>query len=156
MCIRDRLDASDECTSFMASGIDICAILAADPTHPLATLDCDGGGIDNLTECNFGGDPAMPADDCTIAIAANVDICAVVMNNPNHPFATADCDGGGIDNLTECQNGTDPSNPSDDCTAAIAEGIDICALLALDPTNALATADCDNGCLLYTSPSPRD
>ena len=90
----DPLDASDECDAVVAAGIDVCAIIAGDATHPLASLDCDGGGIDNLTECNFGGDPTMvPADDCSIAIAANVDICAIIMNDPNHPLATADCDG---------------------------------------------------------------
>ena len=99
----DPSDASDECTSITAAGLDICMIIGGDANHPIALLDCDGGGINNLTECNFGGDPTMTAaDDCSIAIAANVDICAIVMNNPNHPLATADCDGGGIDNLTEC------------------------------------------------------
>ena len=141
----DPADASDECTAVIAAGLDICAIINGDAPHPLASLDCDGGGVDNLTECNAGFDPADSSDECDSAIAANVDICSIIMNNPNHPLAMLDCDGGGVDNLTECQAGTDPSNAGDDCTAAITAGLDICAILAADATHPLATADCDGG-----------
>ena len=159
----DPLDASDECTSVMSGAVDICAILAANPNHPLATLDCDGGGIDNLTECNFGGDPTMPADDCTIAANANVDVCALIAANPNHPLAQADCDGGGVSNIIECANGGDPLNGNDDCSSAISAGLDICAMIAADPNSALAVADCDGGgidnateCANGTDPSDSD
>ena len=138
-------DAADECTAASAAGLDICTLIDNDPTIGLATLDCDMGGIDNATECGNGGNPLDASDDCTIAIAAGVDICAILMTNPSSPLATADCDGGGVDNATECANGGNPIDASDECTAAIAAGVDICALIDSDPTIALATLDCDMG-----------
>ena len=33
---------------------------------PIATLDCDNGGVDNGTECAEGADPGDPADDCSV------------------------------------------------------------------------------------------
>ena len=94
-----------------------------------------------MIECQNGDDPFDPSDDCNAAAASGTDICAFVIANPTSPLALADCDGGGIDNLTECQNGDDPFDPIDDnmsCADAAVNGVDICA------------------CLLYTSPSPRD
>ena len=41
-------------------------------------------------------------------------ICDILIGNPSHPLATQDCDGGGMDNLTECQNGGNPEDPNDD------------------------------------------
>jgi len=45
-------------------------------------------------------------------------ICALISSggvpDPNHPLASQDCDNGGVVNITECNNGTDPSEPSDD------------------------------------------
>ena len=41
----------------------MCEILIADPTHPLGSQDCDGGGTDNLTECQNGNNPEDPSDD---------------------------------------------------------------------------------------------
>ena len=41
----------------------ICDILLLDNSHPLATQDCDRGGIDNLTECLSGANPEDPSDD---------------------------------------------------------------------------------------------
>ena len=174
----DPFDPSDDCSAAIASGMDICAFVLANPLSPLATADCDGGGISNLIECQNGDDPFDPSDDCSAAVASGIDICAFVLANPLSPLATADCDGGGISNLVECQNGDNPFDPSDDCSAAIASGMDICAFVLANPTSPLATADCDGGgisnliecqngddpfdpsddcsCLLYTSPSPRD
>lgn len=42
----------------------LCEFLAANPTDPIGSEDCDAGGQDNLTECNEGQDPENPADDC--------------------------------------------------------------------------------------------
>jgi len=141
----DPSDPSDDCDAAIDGNIDICAIMAGDATHPMATLDCDGGGIDNITECNSGEDPSDPSDDCTAAEDEGVDICALIAADPTNGLATADCDAGGVDNATECASGDDPFDPSDDCDSAIAEGVDICAAIAADPTSALATADCDGG-----------
>ena len=120
-------DACD-CDILTAQGIDICDYITANPFSAVATADCDGGGVDNATECANGGDPNDPSDDCSAAAAAGTDICAFVLANPTSPLALADCDGGGIDNLTECQNGDDPFDPIDDnmsCADAAGNAVDL-------------------------------
>lgn len=156
----DPTDPDDDCEAAIQSAIDICAIINANPNSPLATQDCDEGGIDNASECDEGSDPADPEDDCDAAIALSADICAIITANPNIPMATQDCDEGGIDNTTECANGTHPGCDDDDCEAAILGGIDICAILALNPNSPLAIQDCDEGgalniseCNLGTNPN---
>ena len=125
--------------------MDICDFVIANPTSPIALADCDGGGINNLTECQNGEDPLDPSDDCQAALDSGMDICDFVIANPTSPLAVADCDGGGINNITECQNGEDPLDPSDDCQAAIDDGMDICAFVIANPTSPIALADCDGG-----------
>jgi len=141
----DPSDPADDCQAAIDANLNICILIGGNPSHPLAALDCDNGGIDNYTECNNGGDPSDPADDCDAAINAGVDICAVIGNNPNHPLAQIDCDNGGIVNYTECIYGEDPSDPADDCQAAIDANVDICATIGIDQNHPLATKDCDNG-----------
>ncbi len=136
-------DPTDGCSIPAGESIDICAILAADPVSPLGQFDCDNGGIDNATECENGTDPNDPSDDCEAAVAGMVDICAILAADPNSPLATQDCDNGGIDNQTECDAGTNPIDPADDCEAALNEMVDICALIAADPDNPIAGSDCD-------------
>jgi len=41
-------------------------------------------------------------------------ICEILTANPSHPIGAMDCDNGGKDNLTECNEGLDPTDPSDD------------------------------------------
>ena len=83
-------------------GLDICALIAADPFGPLGTADCDGGGIPNNVECfgpdglpgtaddpAFPGDPANSDDDCMFELTCPGDItaadgCTVA------PFTTAE------------------------------------------------------------------
>jgi len=136
-------DPTDGCSIPAGESIDICAILAADPNSPLGQFDCDGGGIDNATECENGTDPNNPDDDCQAALNGNVDICAILAADPNSPLATQDCDNGGIDNATECNAGTNPLDPADDCEAALTGMVDICAILAADPDSPLGASDCD-------------
>jgi len=57
-----ELETVLDCNSTSA---DICAYVAANPTSALATMDCDGGGIDNLSECQNGDDPTDASDDVT-------------------------------------------------------------------------------------------
>ena len=94
----------------------LCEILLANTSLPLATADCDGGGIDNLTECQNGGNPGDPNDDVTVptCTSTSAEICAYVLSNITSAIATQDCDNGGVDNLTECQLGYDPTDVSDD------------------------------------------
>ncbi len=135
-------DPNDDCQAAVDQNVDICAIIAADPNSPLATLDCDGDTFSNLDECNRG---SSPTDGCDIPAGESIDICAILANDPNSPLGMFDCDNGGIDNATECQNGTNPNDPNDDCQAAVNGNVDLCAILAADPNNPLATQDCDNG-----------
>ena len=130
----DPNNPNDDCIAILAGDVDVCAILAADPSSPLANLDCDGDGFTNIQECNAGSDPN---DGCNIPPGQTIDICAILAADPNSPLGMFDCDGGGADNSTECNNGTDPNNPDDDCDAIIAGMIDICAVLAADPNLSL-------------------
>lgn len=139
------LDDCDLCVEAQNGAIDICAVLTADPSHPLATLDCDEGGVNNLIECNNGGDPLEPSDDCAIAEATSMDICAQITNNPDSPLATLDCDNGGVTNEVECSTGEDPFDPADDCQSALDAELNICELINYDASHPLATLDCDNG-----------
>ncbi len=134
------------------NGPDICVLIDGDPNHPLATEDCDNGGVPNYEECVLGNDPYDPTDDygcpsypCAAAEAGEIVICDVLLLDPTNTLATLDCDGGGVSNLDECNGGGDPLNPDDDCTVAANIGLDICAILSDDPTNALGQLDCDGG-----------
>lgn len=73
-----------------------------DPTSGLACEDAL-----NANYC-------IPINNCEDAIAANADVCAILTENPNHPLAQEDCDGGGQNNTEECAAGQNPSIPSDD------------------------------------------
>jgi len=137
----------DSCTNFAASGMDLCAYISTNPNSPLATADCDNGGVDNQTECNSGSDPSNPIDDsCDSFAASGLDLCNYIASNPNSPLATADCDNGGVNNTIECNNGGNPSNPVDDsCANFQASGQNLCAYLTQNPNSPLANQDCDNG-----------
>lgn len=41
----------------------LCDLIGTDASHPLASIDCDGGTVDNYTECQNGSDPTNPEDD---------------------------------------------------------------------------------------------
>ena len=71
----------------------LCEILNADPTHPLATADCDKGGIDNITECLNGGDPTDPIDDTGPSCNFNFDM-SMEFNNAGicRFYITLNCD----------------------------------------------------------------
>ena len=116
----------------------------------MATLDCDGGGVDNQTECNEGEDPLDPADDCDALDATGADLCTYINANPMSIMATADCDGGGIDNVTECAAGGDPNDPADDvppCTSPI------CIVSNGNANNATAGQAMDGSAAPFVVPS---
>ena len=136
-------DPSDGCDIPDGETIDICAILAADPNSPLGMFDCDGGGIDNATECENGGDPNDPTDECQVIQNAGIDICQFLSENPDSPIAALDCDNDGVDNGTECINGTDPNAPSDACQMILNGELDICQVLLGNPDSELGALDCD-------------
>ena len=126
-CLDTIIGDACDCDYLIANGIDICEYIEANPMAGVATMDCDGGGIDNATECAAGNDPTEALDDdCDAIIAAGLDICEIIEANPMAPIATMDCDGGGIDNATECAAGNDPTEAlDDDCDAIIAAGLDL-------------------------------
>jgi len=53
----------------------------------------------------------MPCDPCFLAVTNNLDICAILLPDPNDPLANIDCDGDGVVNMTECNDKTDPLDP---------------------------------------------
>ena len=88
------------------------------PTSNIATADCDGGGVDNLTECfGPGGGVVDP-------------VTGLLMPDPGY-------------------TPLDPNDPADDydCASIVAAGIDICDYIAQFPTSNLS--------LIHIS-SPRD
>jgi len=122
-------DPLDPCSNAYEGGTAICAAIDAGATA-LGEADCDEGGVDNATECADGKDPTDPSDDgftCETIPAEEFNICVYLEANPNDPLATLDCDGGGVDNATECTAGDDPTDPNDDynCENIPAEGFDI-------------------------------
>jgi len=141
----DPFDPADDCDVAITANTDICALIDSNPDHPLSNQDCDNGGVSNADECDNGGNPSDPSDDCTIALGGNLDLCLIIGANPDNPLAKLDCDSGGVDNYTECSNGGDPSDPDDDCQTAIVAAIDICVVINGDPNHPWASLDCDNG-----------
>ena len=55
---------------------------------------------------------AAACADCMAMVNQGIDICSLLVAHPVHPIGVEDCDMGGIDNTTECDNGR---NPNDDC-----------------------------------------
>ena len=55
---------------------------------------------------------AAACADCIPMLDQDIDICSLLVAHPIHPIGVEDCDMGGIDNKTECENG---GNPDDDC-----------------------------------------
>ena len=133
----------DDCAAAVNANLDLCVLINNDSSHPLAHEDCDGGGVSNFIECQTGEEPGFtPQDDCQAAVNANLDLCVLINNDPAHPFAQQDCDGGGVPNIVECQTGHEPGfTPEDDCQSAIDAGI--LTTLSADITNPLYSADCD-------------
>jgi len=141
----NTLDPTDDCSNAITAGNNLCVLINSNTNHPLAQLDCDGGGVPNWYECLHASNPADPMDDCSVANSAALNICEFIGYNANHILATLDCDTGGVDNYTECLNGTNTVDTADDCTAAVRAKIDICALLNNNPNHPWASLDCDRG-----------
>lgn len=60
--IDSTVNACLTCT-LLTDADNYCDIISNNPTSPLASEDCDNGGIDNQTECNNGGNPNDNCDD---------------------------------------------------------------------------------------------
>ncbi len=101
----------------------------------LVSLACDVTIIPNSDAC------------CDYILDSTLDLCADIASNA--ALGDLDCDLGGIPNDLECSGGTDPlasnDDPPLDCNLVIAGGMDLCAILAEDPSSPLATEDCDGG-----------
>jgi len=59
----------------------LCEFLTANPTDPIGSEDCDGGGIDNLTECQNSLDPEDPDDDCIVPVGAEIGVYSLSIQN---------------------------------------------------------------------------
>ena len=80
----------------------LCELIGTDSTHALALVDCDNGGVNNITECMEGKDPEDPRDDIdicdfsAIAVSFDGDICRYSFDifcmgcNDDHSGATID------------------------------------------------------------------
>ncbi|WP_430908323.1 gliding motility-associated C-terminal domain-containing protein [Maribacter sp. 2-571] len=161
--VPDDLDTDplDPCIPVQPAGYT-----AYDATNTIwAAADCDGDGVDNGTEDANGSDPynndtdgdGVPDDVDTDPL----DPCIPVQpagyegyDATNAIWAAADCDGDGIDNGTEDNNGTHPYNtdtdgdgiPDDTDTDPLDPCIPVqpAGYTAYDATNAIwAAADCD-------------
>ena len=79
--------ACNTCALIATDPINLCNFITANPMDSLATSDCDNGGIDNITECNNGGDPTDSCDDAppTIVCPSNQTItekaCEVILDD---------------------------------------------------------------------------
>ncbi|MCF6307217.1 MAG: YncE family protein [Flavobacteriaceae bacterium] len=62
-----------------------------------------------LTSCS-SDDDVVTLPTCEDVIDGTVDICVLLTENPDNSLGLEDCDGDGINNLTECENGTDPTD----------------------------------------------
>ncbi len=82
-----------------------------------ANFDADGdGAMEEVArgDACFCEEPVEPVCPYFIKKVGEADICSQINGDASHPLASLDCDGGGKDNITECAEGLDPSDPSDD------------------------------------------
>jgi uncharacterized repeat protein (TIGR01451 family)/gliding motility-associated-like protein len=108
-----------------------------------SAADCDGDGVDNGTEDTNGTDPYNTDTDGD-GVADDIDTDALDSCSPsqfplytgydasNTIWSAADCDGDGVDNVTEDTNGTDPYNTDTDGDG-VADDIDTDPLDPCDP-----------------------
>ncbi len=72
--------ACDFCELAETNNTDICVVINADPSDPLANLDCDGDGVTNGDECNDETDPSDPCmffdTSITEPVTADLSDCA--------------------------------------------------------------------------------
>ena len=155
MCIRDRVGFADASGNIFdlngdlvpivcdiqavpvgdpnlaTAGAAFCSLIATDAA--LGALDCDGGGADNAAECAAGGNPLDTMDDCDIP-GITQPVCTVGVGNIGPAGVPLD-------------GTTAPYMATPNC-------------LLVDNAEAIAyrgfMIGCNQTCLLYTSPSPRD
>lgn len=61
----DPSSGTDDCLAAVANAsVNICTIIDGNANHPLASKDCDNGGLTNYQECTTTGDPKDGVDDC--------------------------------------------------------------------------------------------
>lgn len=75
--IDNSTNTCPDCDDIIAGTFDPCTLLMAEPTNPLATMDCDGDGEDNATECANGTNPSDPCDGILVIINSTPNITSV-------------------------------------------------------------------------------
>ncbi len=63
-----------------------------------------------LASCNNDDDNIITEPTCEDVLDGTIDICEILAANSSDPLGLEDCDGDGFNNLTECENGTDPTD----------------------------------------------
>ena len=104
----DTLVVVDWSTSSILNAVDSVCITGTDAAACMETLCMFTYLEDCIPPCTV---PEVPL---TLKRVGAPTICEILAANPAHPIGTADCDGGGQNNLDECTAGQDPEDLSDD------------------------------------------
>lgn len=126
VCLTCRVSYIEECsvpctTSFgqaikRKGAPTLCERLMADPSHPLAIQDCDGGGQNNLIECNAGQNPENPSDDCIEQSIDKVFVPYIATGSLTRTFGPGQC----LDNINI--NGTTATTWTDEINSGASGG----------------------------------
>gem|GEM_PF-4627806 len=114
------VDGDDLTTTLISStAIGTGLVFSGDEILYLAPPNFEG--VDTLIYQVCDSGLPILCDTAMVIVNIDLDICAILAEDPLNAIGGEDFDGGGIDNLTECLNGSDPKDNTDD--AARKEGI---------------------------------
>ena len=102
----DALGTSDT-SGYIAGMVDVCGLLTSGISGICPIPSTIAYRDSNLST-------ACVNITCDLLTMDPDSFCTYVLANPMDSIALADCDNGGIDNVTECINGGDPSDDCDD------------------------------------------
>jgi len=105
------------------------------PQIRVISVNPDGSGLATKPWLGVNCETVPCEPTCEDGSADPIAFCNFVSANPESEIATADCDGGGISNATECSSGDDPfdSNDDYDCNNIPTEEFNICTYLEANP-----------------------
>ena len=116
----DTMVTVDWSTSSIIDAVDSICLVGTDAMSCMDTICI----VKYIKDCS----PPPPVCNPGVIIIKKVgepSLCTLINNDPSHPLAGVDCDAGGIDNITECQNGMDPTDPIDDSGPACSFDFDM-------------------------------
>lgn len=145
ICESDYLLSEEIAATGLDSGCEIAVELTAAKDGELCLCfdDCEDSSFEicRAIETTEGTDTSCVIVDFVVEEPTCDDftesdaLCEYVANNPDSNLAAADCDAGGVDNATECENRADPLNPDDDTTTELQS--DLAVTKTADPTEAV-------------------